>query len=137
MRWTQTANTTLSFRVRSGVTDYTSAEYNNAVFFARSSGTSSLIMVTNQNQTSATLFNSAGHDSGVTSINQLDMLVSNIFEATSTSSSTRLTVADATGNTLALFGSHRVRDGVSYDGLNFILSTGNMTGTIQVFGVNE
>ena len=137
VRWTQTANATLSFRVRSATTDYSGGEYNNAVFFARSAGTSSLIMVTTQNQTSATLFNSSGYDAGVTCINQLDLLVSNIFESTSTSASSRMTVADATGNTLGLFGSHRVRDGVSYDGLNFILSTGNMTGTILVYGLAE
>jgi hypothetical protein len=137
MRWTQTANTTLSFRVRAATTDYTGSEYNNAVFFVRSAGTTTGVMTSSQNQSLSSMIGSSGNDSGVTSINQLDMLVSNIFEATSTSVSTRITVPDASGNTLALMGSHRVRDGVSYDSLNFILGSGTMTGTIQIFGVKE
>jgi hypothetical protein len=137
INWKQTANATLTLRVRSGTSDYSGGEYNNALFFTRSGGTTSGALVNNQNQTSANLIGTTGFDSGVNSINQMEMLVSNIFETTSTSLSTKVTTTDGTGNTLGLFGSHRVRESSSYDGINLILGSGNMTGTIQIFGVKE
>ena len=138
MRWTQSAAASVTLRVRSGATDYTGAEYNQTSFFARSAGTSSGIFASAQNQTSAIMTGgTSGFDSGVTLINQIEMLVSNLFEATSTSFNFLVTTNDSTGNTLSLFGAHRVRELTSRDGLNFLLASGTMTGTIQVFGVNE
>jgi hypothetical protein len=138
MRWTQSASGAMSLRVRSGSTDYTGAEYNSAAWYARSAGGSGANFVTLQNQTIATLTGANnGYDSGSTLVNQLELLVTNLFEATSTSFFENITTGDTTGNTVSIFGSHRVREGTSRDGLNFILGAGTMTGTIQIFGVKE
>ena len=138
MRWTQSSSGAISLRVRSSSTDYSGAEYNSAAWYARSAGGSGANFVTLQNQTIATLTGANnGYDSGVTLVNQLEFLVTNLFESTSTSFFENITTGDTTGNTVSIFGSHRVRNSVSYDGLNFILGSGNMTGTIQVFGIKE
>jgi len=138
MRWTQSSSGPISLRVRSSSTDYSGAEYNSAAWYARSAGGSGANFVTLQNQTIATLTGANnGYDSGVTLVNQLELLVTNLFESTSTSFFENITTGDTTGNTVSIFGSHRVRNSVSYDGLNFILGSGNMTGTIQVFGIKE
>ncbi len=138
MRWTQTAAAGLTSRVRTSTTDYTGAEYNYGTFLVRSAGTNSGAANNAQNQTSINIYGAGvGYDSGVGVINQLEMLVSNIYEATSTSFLFNMTTSDTSANTVFYNGSARVRESSSRDGLNFILASGSMTGTIQIFGVNE
>lgn len=138
MRWTQTAGAGVTCRVRTSTTDYTGAEYNYGTFLVRSAGTTSGAANNSQNQTSINIYGATvGYDSGVNVINQLEMLVSNIYEATSTSFLFNLTTADTSANTVHYVGSARVRESSSRDGLNFILASGSMTGTLQIYGVSE
>jgi hypothetical protein len=137
IKWTQTNTGTLTVRVRSGGTDLTGSVYNTASFFMRSAGGPSGTHV-QQNASNTSNLSVISTIDATTSINQFDILVGNLFEATSTSMSYYGLNTNGAGEAAqAIFGANRVRDTVSYDGLNFAISAGTMSGKIIVCGVTE
>jgi hypothetical protein len=137
IKWTQTATGTLTVRVRSGGTDLTGSVYNTASFFMRSAGGPSGTHV-QQNASNTSNLSVISTIDATTSINQFDILVGGLFETASTSMSYYGLNTNGAGEAAqAIFGANRVRDAVSYDGLNFAISAGTMSGKIIVCGVTE
>lgn len=138
IKWTQTATGAVTIRVRSGGTDLTGSVYDTASFFMRSAGGPSGTHVAQAASNISNLSVISTLDTGFASINQFDILVGNIFEATSTSMSYNGLNTNGAGEaTQAIFGANRVRNNVSYDGINFAVAAGTFSGKIIVCGVTE
>jgi hypothetical protein len=137
IKWTQTNTGALSVRLRSGATDLTGSVYNTASFFMRSAGGPSGTHV-QQNASNTSNLSVVSTIDATTSIQQFDILVGNLFETTSTSMSYNGLNTNGAGEAAqAIFGAIRVRDLISYDGLNFTIAAGTMTGKIIVYGITE
>ena len=127
---TNTASADLGIRLRVSTTDNTTANYNAQQYYANVTGAAG---GGNQNVTGNTYFTmNAG---GGTRANDGAMWLFSPQLAVTTKASALQLVLDNAGpyyqqNTTCYFAA-----ATQFDGISFIISTGNMTGTIRVYGV--
>ena len=130
-RATQSAQDTLSLRVRAAGTDLTSSVYKSMIYVNTSvSGT-----ILTQGSDSATFIDILG--GGVQSGYYI-FDINDIFEAKRTAILWRAQMMISSANTsYNITGSGQVYDTTSYDSLTIIPGSGTITGTIAVYGRNE
>jgi hypothetical protein len=130
-RGTQSAQDGFSLRVRAAGTDLTSSVYKSMLMW----NTSASATYSTQGSDSATVIDllGGGVQSGYYIID-----INDIFEAKRTAFLWRAQMMISTSNTsYNISGSGQVYNTTSYDSINFIPTSGTITGTIAVYGRNE
>jgi len=128
-------NLAITMRLRTSGTDATGANYSGGGIYNYTSGATIAAL----NYSAATSFPMGGSgtilNSGAPGRNFFVLDIARPFAASETMLNTFATLQDTAGFRLTLQGSlHDV--GTSYDSVNFITSTGNMTGVMSVYGYN-